>query len=84
MDEKEIRETDIWTLYNKNVDYARVHGFFQDVDKCNNFYNGDQWENLILEGSFRGSGCSTRAAFAEISSNACYGRSRIGWFGRRC
>lgn len=50
MDEKEIKETNIWTLYNKNVDYARKHGFFTDVDRCNNFYNGDQWEGLLVEG----------------------------------
>ena len=50
MDEKEIKETNIWTLYNKNVDYARQHGFFTDVDRCNNFYNGDQWEGLLIEG----------------------------------
>ena len=50
MDEKEIKETNNWTLYQKNVDYARKHGFFTDVDRCNNFYNGDQWEGLIIEG----------------------------------
>lgn len=50
MDEKEIKETDIWTLYNKNVDYARRNGFFDEVDKCNNFYNGDQWNGLQIEG----------------------------------
>ena len=50
MDEKEIKETNMWTLYNKNVDYARQHGFFTDVDRCNNFYNGDQWEGLLIEG----------------------------------
>lgn len=50
MDDKEIRETEIWTLYNKNVDYARRQGYFDDADRCNNFYNGDQWENLKLEG----------------------------------
>ena len=50
MDEKEIKETNIWTLYNKNVDYARQHGFFTEVDRCNNFYNGDQWEGLLVDG----------------------------------
>ena len=50
MDEKEIKETNIWTLYSKNVDYARRHGFFTDVDRCNNFYNGDQWEGLQVDG----------------------------------
>lgn len=50
MDLKEIIETDIWTLYNKNVDYARKNGYFTDVDRCNNFFNGDQWEGLLVEG----------------------------------
>ena len=50
MDEKEIKETNIWTIYNKNIDYARRHGFFTDVDRCNNFYNGDQWEGLLVDG----------------------------------
>lgn len=50
MDEKEIRETNIWTLYDKSVMFARKHGYFTDVDRCNNFYNGDQWEGLLVEG----------------------------------
>lgn len=50
MDEKEIIETDIWTLYNKSVMYARKNNYFTDVDRCNNFYNGDQWEGLLIEG----------------------------------
>lgn len=50
MDEKEIIETDIWELYNKHIDYARKHGYFTDVDRCNNFFNGDQWEGLLIEG----------------------------------
>lgn len=50
MDEKEIRETDIWTMYNKHIDFLRKRGYFTDVDRCNNFYNGDQWEGLIIDG----------------------------------
>ena len=50
MDETEIKETDIWTLYNKSVMYARKHNYYSDVDRCNNFYNGDQWEGLLVEG----------------------------------
>lgn len=50
MDEKEIKETDIWVLYNKHVDYARMHGFFDEIDKNNNFFNGDQWVGLQIEG----------------------------------
>ena len=50
MDEKEIKETELWTMYQKNVDYCRMRGYFTDVDRCNNFYNGDQWEGIILDG----------------------------------
>ena len=50
MDEKEIRETNIWTMYNKHIDFLRTRGYFTDVDRCNNFYNGDQWEGIILDG----------------------------------
>lgn len=50
MDLTEIRETDIWTLYNKSVMYANKKGMYTQVDKNNNFYNGDQWEGLLVEG----------------------------------
>ena len=50
MNEKEIKETEIWVLYNKATEYARKKGFYDEIDKCNNFYNGDQWEGLLIEG----------------------------------
>ena len=50
MDENEIKETDVWVLYNKNSMYARKMGFFDDVDRNNNFYNGNQWNGLLVEG----------------------------------
>lgn len=50
MDEKEIIETDIWTLLNKHIDFLRKNNTFADVDRNNNFYNGDQWNGLIVEG----------------------------------
>ena len=50
MDEKEIKETEVWELYNKNVMYARKMGFFDDIDRNNNFYNGNQWNGLLVEG----------------------------------
>lgn len=50
MDEKEIKETKVWTLYQKATDFARKKGFYSEIDKCNNFYNGDQWEGLMIEG----------------------------------
>lgn len=50
MDEKEIKETKLWVLYNKCADFARKLGLYDTVDKCNRFYNGDQWEGLKIEG----------------------------------
>lgn len=25
-------------------------GYYDTINKCNNFFNGDQWEGLIIEG----------------------------------
>lgn len=50
MDEKEIKETKVWVLYNKATDFFRKKGYYSEIDKCNNFYNGDQWEGLLVEG----------------------------------
>jgi Tfp pilus assembly protein PilE len=50
MDKEEIKDTEIWTLYQKHVDFCRMRGYFTDVDRCNNFYDGNQWEGLKIEG----------------------------------
>lgn len=50
MDGKEIKETSIWALYDKSVMYANKMGYYTMVDRCNNFFNGDQWEGLLIEG----------------------------------
>ncbi|MGN0733691.1 MAG: hypothetical protein ACI4LC_05915 [Emergencia sp.] len=50
MDLQEIRETDIWTLYQKAVDYCRVMGMYGDTDKNYRMYNGDQWYGLKIQG----------------------------------
>lgn len=50
MDEREIKETPLWELYGKCLDYARMHNLFADVDKCNRFYNNDQWYGLKYDG----------------------------------
>ena len=50
MDGKEIKETAVWVLYNKSVDYAKKHGVYEEVDRNNKFYNGNQWDGLIVEG----------------------------------
>jgi hypothetical protein len=50
MDGKEIKETNVWVLYDKLVMFARKHGMYEEVDRNNNFYNGNQWDGLIVEG----------------------------------
>lgn len=50
MDLQEIRETDIWTLYQKSVDYCRMMGMYGDTDKNYRMYNGDQWYGLKVQG----------------------------------
>ena len=48
MDLREIRETSIWQLYNKGVNFQRLQGVYTDTDRNNNFYNGNQWEGAKL------------------------------------
>lgn len=50
MDREEIKETDIWELYNKSVMFANKNGFYTNVDRDNRMYNGDQWDGLVVEG----------------------------------
>lgn len=50
MDGKEIKETAIWSLYNKATMFASKKGYYTTIDRNNNFYNGDQWEGLLVEG----------------------------------
>jgi len=46
MDEQEIKQTDLWLLYERGVSFNRLHDIYSDVDRCNRFYNGDQWAGL--------------------------------------
>ena len=48
MDLREIRETPIWTLYEKGRNYHRRTGIYVDTDKNYNFYNGNQWAGAKL------------------------------------
>ena len=50
MDLKDIKETDIWTLYNKGVDYCRLMRMYEDTDKNYRMFNGDQWHGLKIAG----------------------------------
>ena len=48
MDIKEIKETPIWTLYEKGQNYHRTVGIYTDTDRNHRFYNGDQWGGAKL------------------------------------
>lgn len=51
MDLEEIKETDIWTLYDKSVSYCRLIGMYGDTDLNYRMYNGDQWYGLKMSGT---------------------------------
>ena len=50
MDLEEIKETDIWTLYDKSISYCRLVGMYGDTDLNYRMYNGDQWYGLKVSG----------------------------------
>lgn len=50
MDIKKLQETDIWTLYQKSVDFMNIRNIYTDTDLNNRMYNGDQWHGLKIEG----------------------------------
>ena len=48
MDLQEIKETPIWTLFEKGRNYHRRTNIFVDTDRNYRFYNGNQWEGAKL------------------------------------
>lgn len=50
MDLEEIKETEVWDLYRRSVNYCRRMSMYSDTDKNYNFYNGNQWEGLKVKG----------------------------------
>lgn len=48
MDIQEIKETPIWTLYEKGRNYHRQTSIYTDTDRNYRFYNGNQWEGAKL------------------------------------
>jgi hypothetical protein len=50
MDLEEIKETDTWLLYDKGLNYLRMHNVLSDTDVNYRMYNGNQWEGVILDG----------------------------------
>lgn len=50
MDIREIRETEIWGLYEKGRNYHRMMGIYIDTDRNYRFFNGNQWDGVKLGG----------------------------------
>ena len=48
MDLREIKETDIWSLYEKGRNYLRRIGLYEETNRNYNMYNGDQWNGAKL------------------------------------
>lgn len=48
MNIEEIKETPIWSLYEKGRNYHRRVGIYTDTDRNYRFYNGDQWAGAKL------------------------------------
>ena len=48
MDLQEIRETDVWQLYQKGQNYHRIIGTYVDTDRNYRMYNGNQWDGAKL------------------------------------
>ena len=48
MNIEEIKETPIWTLYEKGRNYHRMTGIYTDTDRNYRMYNGDQWGGAKL------------------------------------
>ncbi len=48
-DLKELVETDIWQLYEKHAMFMRNKGYYTSTDKNFRFYNGNQWDNAIVD-----------------------------------
>lgn len=48
MDLQEIKQTPIWSMYEKGRNYHRQVGIYVDTDRNYRFYNGNQWEGARL------------------------------------
>lgn len=50
MDLKELKQTNIWNLYERGRNYMRMMHIFSDTDKNYRFYSGNQWEGAKING----------------------------------
>lgn len=48
MNIQDIKETSIWTLYEKGRNFHRLTGIYSDTDRNYRMYNGNQWEGAKL------------------------------------
>lgn len=44
----ELKETDIWGLYEAHLLFMNRKGYFAKTDRNFRFFNGDQWEGVVL------------------------------------
>ena len=50
MNIEELKETDIWQLYEKMRNYNNLMNVYGDTDKNYRMYNGNQWAGLKIDG----------------------------------
>lgn len=50
MDLDELKETEIWTLYEKMKNYNMLMNVYSDTDRNYRMYNGNQWYGVKLDG----------------------------------
>ena len=48
MNIEDIKQTPIWTLYEKGRNYHRMTGIYTDTDRNYRMYNGNQWDKAKL------------------------------------
>lgn len=50
MDLEQLKETEIWQLYEHGRNFLRMNNVFADTDRNYQFYNGNQWEGAKIDG----------------------------------
>ena len=50
MDLKELKQTQIWDLYERGRNYNRLKNLYSDTDRNYRMDNGNQWEGLKISG----------------------------------
>lgn len=50
MNYEELKETDIWTLFEKGRNFQRIRKVYSDTDRNFRMYNGNQWYGAKLNG----------------------------------